>query len=77
MTGPEAAAYADATFPRTIAVDFAIMSSRESRSRVALWSGDMQKVSTNANMKWRFTSSVKAILMPIDVASNESSCSRR
>ena len=48
------------TFPRTIAVDFAIMSSRESRSRVALWSGDMQKVSTSASMKWRFTAPIKS-----------------
>src|SRR5437868_5731890 len=71
MTGPEAAAKEDATFPRTIIVDFAIMSSRVSRSRVALWSGDMQKVSTNANMKWRFTRHLKASSRPIEVVNNK------
>jgi hypothetical protein len=37
-----------------------IRSSRESRSRVAPWSGQQQKVSTSANEKWRFTAGIKA-----------------
>jgi hypothetical protein len=44
----------------TMAVDLEIMSSRDSRSRVALWSGVMQKVSTNANLKRRCTRFGKA-----------------
>src|SRR5436305_15320157 len=45
-------------------VDFATISLRESRSRVAHWSGNMQKVSTSACMKWRFTANSKAALIP-------------
>src|SRR5690242_2302115 len=51
-----------------MAVDFAIISSKESRSRVAHWSGIKQKVSTSANMKWRFTGLEKALRMPTNPA---------
>src|SRR5258708_5524649 len=51
-------------------VDLEIMSSRESRSRVAHWSGTMQKIDTSARRTWRFTGWRKAVLIPTKLTDN-------
>jgi hypothetical protein len=67
MSRPVKAIQVSVTVPRTMAVDFPIMSSSESRSRVAPWSGIKHEVTTTEVMmlnRWRFTTGKLAGSMP-------------
>src|ERR1035437_7270863 len=64
MTEPVKAAQEAVTFPRTIMVLRLIMSSSDSRSKVAHSSGKAHEVTTIASMRQRFTQPIRAGSMP-------------
>src|ERR1017187_7742348 len=66
MTEPVKAAQEDVTLPRTMVVLRVIMSSRDSRSKVAHSSGMRHKATTIANMTQRFTPPVRAGKTPLN-----------
>src|ERR1035437_716092 len=70
MTEPVKAAQEAVTFPRTILVLRVIMSSSDSRSKVAHWSGKTHEVTTIANMRQRFTQPIRACGMPANPIDN-------
>src|SRR5450755_1946125 len=70
MTEPVKAAKEAETFPRTILVLRAIISSSDSRSKVAHCSGRTHEVTTIASMRQRFTQPVRAGSMPPNLIDN-------
>src|ERR1017187_6297523 len=66
MTEPVKAAQEDVTLPRTMVLLRVIMSSRDSRSRVAHCSGKRHEATTIANMRQRFTPPVRAGKTPLN-----------
>src|SRR5450432_2791802 len=70
MTGEvlEYAAEESVILPRTITVDFAIMSSSDSRSKVAPVSGKLQDDSNSAMKRKRFTPSKRAVRIPTNLS---------